>query len=51
VLQQLNLTFDPDLMPEGKLSKILTRKFDRWKAISKAISTAPNLATENAAAG
>ena len=32
VLRQFDLTFDIEKMPEGRLSAILPKEFDRWKA-------------------
>ena len=31
VLRQFDLTFDPDLLPAGKLTEILPAEFDRFK--------------------
>lgn len=32
VLRQLDLTFDPECMPDGNLLAVLPREFDRWTA-------------------
>jgi C-5 cytosine-specific DNA methylase len=49
VLRQLDLTFDPELMPPGGLSAVLPVEFDTWKksvakpSLSSATSTRPPL--------
>jgi hypothetical protein len=47
VLRQLDLTFDPDLLPDGRLLEILPAEFDRFKSPRKA---SPKAVQESAAA-
>lgn len=50
VLRQLDLTFDPELMPPGGLSAILPVEFDGWKkSIAKAAFSSPTLTASTAA--
>jgi hypothetical protein len=34
VLRQLELTYDPDEMPNGEFLRVLPREFDRWKRLA-----------------
>jgi hypothetical protein len=50
VLRQLDLTFDPELMPPGGLSTVLPVEFDGWKrSVAKATLSSPTATTSTAA--
>jgi hypothetical protein len=50
VLRQLDLTFDPELMPAGGLSAILPVEFEGWKkGAAKATFSSPNVSASTAA--
>lgn len=49
VLRQLDLTFDPELMPAGGLSAVLPVEFDGWKrSVAKAIFSSSTATTSTA---
>jgi hypothetical protein len=41
VLRQLDLTFDPEILPSGGLSNILPAEFNSWKAHDKKTNIVP----------